>query len=174
MGPGSHCVDATAGNGHDTLFLARLVGPDGRVLAVDVQEAACSATRRLLSENASDLGQVTVLCGGHENLRKWAPADWPGQVSAVMFNLGYLPGSDRSCLTRPETTLAALSESCEMLRPGGILTVVCYPGHPGGEEEADAVREFFTRLDAAAWTAVEYRVLNSRASSPFLLACIRK
>ena len=47
---GDTVVDGTMGNGHDTAALARLVGPEGRVLAFDVQEQALRNTTEFLRE----------------------------------------------------------------------------------------------------------------------------
>ncbi len=137
-GPGDHVIDATAGNGHDTLFLARLVGPDGQVTAFDVQEDAISATRTHLLGNGITDERVLLVHGSHSTLRQHV--DCP--VSVVMFNLGYLPGSDHGCTTTCEETLIALAEGWEILRESGVLSVVCYRGHPGGMEEAAGVVEF--------------------------------
>lgn len=133
--PGETVVDATAGNGHDTLFLAQCVGERGRVVAFDVQEAAIASTRRRLAD--AGVGERVELWGeSHASMaRRVAPG-----VAAVMFNLGYLPGGDHGRITRTEETLPALAAAVSLLRPGGVVTVVCYPGHPGGEEEAAAVR----------------------------------
>ena len=136
--PGDHVVDATAGNGHDTLLLARLVGPDGRVIAFDVQEEAIAATRCRLAVNGIEEGRVFFVNGSHTMLRQHV--DRP--VAVVMFNLGYLPGSDHAHTTTRDETLIALAEGWETLRESGILSVVCYRGHPGGAEEAAGVLEY--------------------------------
>lgn len=132
--PGDLAVDATAGNGHDTCFLAEGVGPGGRVVAFDIQAEAVEATRRRLREAGLD-ERVEVLGESHARIAGRVPAG----VGAVMFNLGYLPGGDHGIITRTAETLEALEAAAGLLRPGGVLTVVCYPGHPGGEEEAAAV-----------------------------------
>ena len=136
--PGDWAVDATAGNGHDALFLAQTVGPEGRVFAFDIQSAAATATRRRLAE-AGVAERVEVGVRGHEHLSAALPPTAQGRVRGVMFNLGYLPGGDKSLITRPETTLTALQAAAAVLEPGGRLTVVAYPGHAGGGEETAAV-----------------------------------
>ena len=120
--PGQIVVDATAGNGYDTVFLADQVGPSGHVIAFDVQAPACNATRRR--------------CEGH------GVADHVTIVQAAMFNLGYLPGHDHTCITRPDTTCRALNATCELMTEGGLITVLAYRGHDGGPEEAQRVREW--------------------------------
>src|SRR5512144_1655855 len=65
--PGDRVMDATCGNGHDTLFLAGLVGAGGTVFAFDVQEQALEKTRQLLGENGY-LDRVQLFHAGHEEL----------------------------------------------------------------------------------------------------------
>ncbi len=138
LGQGDLALDATAGNGHDTLFLARQVGPGGRVFAFDLQPTALERTRQRLREQ-SLLERVTLHQAGHERMKELLPGEAWGRLSAVMFNLGYLPGSDKGLVTLPETTLPALEQALAALRPGGLLSVLAYRGHPGGKEESVAV-----------------------------------
>jgi predicted methyltransferase len=165
--PGETAIDATAGNGHDSVFLARLVGPGGRLLAFDVQAAAIGSTRAALREWGLDDGRAELFHESHEELARRA-GDAP--VAAVMFNLGYLPGGDHRLITRPEATLAAIKLALGVLRPGGILTVVAYPGHPGGDAETAAVFEWAAHLDPTAWRVTAVRVHNTARPAPVLLA----
>ena len=133
LGPGDIAIDATCGNGHDTLHLARLVGPSGRVVAIDRQaQAIMSAQRRLTEAGAADWVEWHTVC--HSQLARLATA-----AHAVVLNLGYLPNGDKALITQPETTITALEQAAAILQPGGILTVTAYAGHPGGAEEAAAV-----------------------------------
>jgi predicted methyltransferase len=135
---GSLAVDATVGNGHDTLFLARQVGPAGRVWGFDIQADALARVQMQLVQ--CELAErVQLLHMGHEHLHTQLPAAARGRLAAVMFNLGYLPGGDKQLTTLPDTTLQALAGSVANLCPGGLLSVIVYRGHPGGQAEADAV-----------------------------------
>lgn len=136
---GDTAIDATAGNGHDALMLARLVGESGRVIAFDVQSDAISATRARLTEHAQDK-QVLLVQDTHANI---AAHTTPESVAVVMFNLGYLPGSDKTVTTQASDTLIALEASITALRSGGILSVMAYRGHEGGESETTQVAAFF-------------------------------
>ncbi|MFG0333816.1 MAG: FAD-dependent oxidoreductase, partial [Maioricimonas sp. JB049] len=147
--PGDVAVDATAGNGHDTRLLAQLVGDGGKVFAFDVQENALARTAKRLRE--AGLNNVTLLQRDHAELAEALPGDLHGRVAAVMFNLGYLPGSDHAIVTRTGSTLPALQAALVLLRPGGVLTVMVYRGHPGGQEEAAAVQHFLEGLDSSSW-----------------------
>ena len=164
--PGDLVVDATAGNGHDTLFLCRQVLPGGHVFAFDVQASAVASTRQRLQEHGVAESDVTVLHAGHETLSERLPAAVQGQLAAVMFNLGYLPGSDKAVITRTPTTLAAVAQALEALRPGGLMTVAVYPGHAGGAEEARALAEWAASLDPRRFEVQHLRPVNRSASPP--------
>jgi predicted methyltransferase len=162
---GSWVVDATAGNGHDTLLLAQCVGRDGRVFAFDPQAAAMEATRARLGE-AGALAQCTLINDGHQYMARLLPTEANGKLAAVMFNLGWLPGQDKSFITQKDTTLAALQTSLEWLQPGGLLTVVLYPNHDGGGEEADAVTGWVLALSDKTFEARHMRSHYRQGRSP--------
>src|SRR5262245_52101665 len=119
-----------------TRFLSELVGSSGRVFAFDVQPEALACTAASLR----DAPNVTLLQCDHAEMRAAIPPVDCGYVG-VMFNLGYLPGDDHSVTTQTASTLAAIRAALELLRPGGVLTVLAYTGHAGGAEEADAVAQ---------------------------------
>ena len=161
---GDFAVDATAGNGHDTLFLARLVGTQGRVISFDRQKKAIENTRRRLkAENL--LSRVDLIQDGHEHMANYLL----NPVAAVMFNLGYLPGGDHALITRPHTTLQALSASLFKLRPGGTITIVCYTGHEGGKEEKAALVSYLQDLEQKYFKVLHYAVINQVNEPPSLL-----
>jgi predicted methyltransferase len=162
--PAGWVVDATAGNGHDTVFLAECVGPTGRVFGFDVQAQALAAT----AERVQGLPQVTLIHAGHEQLHARLPAAAHGRLAAVMFNLGYLPGAAKDVTTRPGTTLAALEQALDLLCAGGLVTLVLYPGHQAGREEAEAVRDAARRLPSIYAATITER-LNALAAAPQLL-----
>lgn len=134
-------MDATVGNGHDTCFLAEQVGEHGRVLGLDIQEAALRVTRSRL-EQAGLADRVTLVQSGHERLERVLPEAMRGRLRVVMFNLGYLPGGDHALVTKPETTLTALSVALGHLLPDGVISLMVYRGHSGGDEEYRAIEEW--------------------------------
>lgn len=162
--PGDRVVDATCGNGKDTLLLAGLVGPGGRVWAFDIQEEALARTGQLVDQ-AGFTGRVTLVSAGHERLAE--VVDEP--VSAVIFNLGYLPGGNQAVMTGPASTLAALEQAQALLTPGGIIVVVVYTGHPGGDEEWGAVRKWAAALPPGRFNVWQAAQVNRSAAAPFLV-----
>lgn len=171
LGAGGIAVDATAGNGVDTLFLARAAGARGRVYAFDVQQSALERTRQRLAAETGDgaLAPVTLVHAGHERMAASIPDSDHGRLAAVMFNLGYLPGGDPALITRPDTTLAALEAALALLAPGGIMTAVLYPGHAGGEAEAEAVAQWAARVPSSVGQTVQYRFMQ-KPDAPYLVA----
>lgn len=163
---GDVAVDATAGNGHDTLFLAEQVLPGGRVFAFDVQREALAATRGRLLAAGIPTESFTLIPAGHEHLAEELPAGVKGRVQAVMFNLGYLPGSDKSVITEVSKTTRAIVAAIEWLAPGGIMTVVVYPGHAGGAEEAREVERLAGQLPPRAIEIQHIGAVNQSASPP--------
>lgn len=161
---GGTSVDATAGRGNDTLFLAGLVGPAGRVYSFDIQEEALHSTRLLL-ENAGLAERVTLLKAGHEDMDKHVA----GPVDTVIFNLGYLPGGDHSFKTKPDSTVRALKSALGLLRPGGRAGLVIYTGHPGGMEECEAVEKTASNLDGALFSVIKIAALNRAATAPVVI-----
>ena len=124
--PGAIAVDATVGNGHDTVFLAELVGAAGRVVGFDIQANALTAA----AARVANFPQVELIAAGHEQLDARLPEMARGRLQAAMFNLGYLPGGDKDIATRGETTIAGVQQALDHLVVGGAVTVVLYPGHP--------------------------------------------
>ncbi|MGF1679352.1 MAG: class I SAM-dependent methyltransferase [Candidatus Methylacidiphilales bacterium] len=168
LAPGDRVVDATAGNGHDTLFLARQVGLSGRVAAFDIQQEAIENTRMRL-EAAGLLASVLLIHASHERMLEHLPTDWSGTVKAVIFNLGYLPNGDHALVTRPASTLAAMCHALELLANGGVLAAVLYHGHPGGREEMAAVLDWVAGLDTGHYhVELPPRMVNE-APQPLLV-----
>ncbi|HWI39854.1 MAG TPA: class I SAM-dependent methyltransferase [Verrucomicrobiae bacterium] len=164
IGAGDRVVDATCGNGGDTLFLARLVGPDGRVFAFDLHEGAVRHTRELLLQEGL-LDRVTLVHEGHERLREHVPHG----VRGVMFNLGSLPRCGDAPPTAPDTTLAALEQGEELLAVGGIIALCIYTGHEGGGGEAEVVERWGAGLPPAGWNVWRCRQANRSPAAPYLL-----
>ncbi len=162
--PGCLAVDATAGNGRDTLFLARGVGPQGRVFAFDIQPEALERTREQLA-GAGLLERVVLLATDHREMA----AHVPGTVNAVMFNLGYLPGGDHRIITQPESTIEALKAALSLLAAGGRVSLVVYTGHPGATEEQKAVEEFTQALSPREYTVVRLSFWNRSAKAPVVI-----
>ncbi len=161
LSPGDLAIDATAGNGKDALFLAEL----GCLLfALDVQATAIEKTQALLREKGV-LDRATLLCMPHDDLRK-VPCPKPPRL--VVYNLGYLPGGDKSLTTKTVTTLASIASALKILAPDGALSITCYPGHPEGKREEEALFRWAASLSPDDW-AVRIHRQEDRPLAPSLL-----
>lgn len=164
---GDRVVDATLGNGHDSLFLADLVGPSGQVDSFDIQIEAIESSRKKLHELYSN--QVTLHHAGHEKMASLVKHP----LRAVMFNLGYLPGGDKQVITHSKTTLTALAAALGLLQPDGIVSIIAYIGHPGGMEEGDALKEFCRSLDPESFFVTFHPPASNNPVAPFLITIVR-
>ena len=166
--PGDLCIDATAGRGRDTLFLAKLVGETGRVIAFDIQEEAVRSTETLLRENEIRCAEVRL--DSHSHMDRYAA---PESVDGVMFNFGWLPGGDHHVFSRKETSVEAVGKASELLRPGGVMSLCIYYGKETGYEEKDALTAYLKTLDPNRFTVVLSDFVN-RAGEPPLIAFVWK
>jgi 16S rRNA C1402 N4-methylase RsmH len=170
---GDSVIDATVGNGHDTLFLAQCVGEEGTVYGFDIQQSALDeAYRRLMDVGLAH--RVSLYHVGHEAMAIVLPESIRGTVKAVMFNLGYLPGGDKQRTTGITTTLAALEQALEMLAPGGAISVLAYTGHPGGREEAEVVKAWANSLTPEQYHVSMVIPLAKSGSAPEWLLLSRR
>lgn len=163
---GDNVIDATAGNGHDTLFLAQLVGGTGKVYAFDIQEDAVQATR----ERVQDFQNVDVILDSHAKIEEYVKEE----IGAAVFNLGYLPKGDHSIITKSESTLAAIRQCVNLLKQNGLVAIVIYSGHEGGSEERDAVMDYVQQLPQSNYDVMKYQFINQQHSPPFLVAIEKK
>lgn len=165
---GDQVIDATMGNGNDTLYLAELVGSTGHVYAFDIQQQALENTRQKLT-NLTD--RTTLFLAGHETIEEKIAADQP--IKAAIFNLGYLPKSDKQIITLPETTKQAMTAILKRLTVGGRMIVVIYYGHAGGELEKNEVLNFCQALPQDEFSVLNYQFINQKNNPPILL-CVEK
>jgi predicted methyltransferase len=182
--PGDIAIDATVGNGVDTLFLCQTTGPAGTVYGFDVQEQAIEqANKRIRAQGGDRAAQPELFLRSHSDMLEALPSTIIGRVSAIMFNLGYLPGASSETvssapaslvITRPETTLPALEAALQLLKPDGIVTIVLYSGHEGGSLEAETVQSWAQKLPQEQYQVICYRFLNARAEAPYVIAVLKK
>lgn len=188
--PGSHlvAVDATCGNGHDTLFLSKCLASRARgdaysILSFDIQQAALDAARVLTGAlPATQRERIFFLLRSHDELQdalqrhaeEILPPETAPKFAAAMYNLGFLPRSDRRIITRARSTLASLAQAAGTLAPGGLLCIHAYSGHPGGQTELEAVGAWCSRLPFDEWAVVRYSVCNKTRNPEVLFLAWRR
>jgi arsenite methyltransferase len=105
--PGEHVVDVGCGAGIDSLIAARMVGPDGKVIGVDMTPAMLEKARR----NAKEAGRSNVTF--REGYGETLPVD-SNWADVVISNgvLNLFPDK-----------LAGLTEMARVLKSGGRLQI---------------------------------------------------
>ncbi len=158
-------IDFTMGRGRDTLFLCGLA-PEGRVYAFDIQPSAIDQTAALLSQN--DIHNATLILDSHDRFADYVP----GEIDGGLFNLGFLPGGDRSVTTQRGSTVAAVKQAMQALKRGGALGVAVYPGHEEGRLEGETLQSYFAGVDKKEFDIFIYRLLNV-PDSPYMMVVER-
>jgi hypothetical protein len=157
---GDTVVDATCGRGKDSFEMCRRMAKrglqtKGRFVGFDVQDSALEETRRRLEEGDIDMNRILLLKRGHEDIlqvAKEAP-EWLTNVRLISFNLGYLPGGDKSLYTRVDTTIKAVDGASQLIAPGGTLSIVQYP-HEEGRKESSSLRQWYKSLPPQDWMVI--------------------
>ncbi|MBS4168805.1 class I SAM-dependent methyltransferase [Parachlamydia sp. AcF125] len=166
--PGDTVIDATCGNGHDTLVLAKLVlnSPSGKVIGMDVQSQAIKNTQERLAKefSANQMQRIHLHCACHSTF----PVQAPHVVKLIVYNLGYLPNGDKSLTTCVNTTLLSLQAALSIITPGGAISLTCYPGHAEGKREEQAILSFVRGLQPQEWSC-SYQTWINRHQAPGLL-----
>ncbi|ACJ32804.1 SAM-dependent methyltransferase [Anoxybacillus flavithermus WK1] len=166
---GDIVVDATIGNGHDTLYLAERVGQSGHVFGFDIQAQAIENTTKRLHEHHMET-RVTLVQASHAEIDAHIPPEYKGRITGAMFNLGYLPGGDKQIVTKPNSTIAAIEQLLDIMAPEGIIVLVIYHGHPEGAIERDALLQYVRTIDQQRAHVVRYEFINQINQPPFIVA----
>ena len=167
--PGDTVIDATCGTGQDTVVLARAVGNEGSVYAFDIQKSAHLLTEARLKSHG--FTNVHLVMKSFVSMSDHIPER---SASAVVFNLGYLPGGDHTITTKADTTMEGLEAALKTVKPGGIVTVVMYDGHEEGAEEKKAVLEWAETLDQSRYHVAYVSLLNQKNHPPEILWITKK
>jgi 16S rRNA C1402 N4-methylase RsmH len=161
---GDTVVDATAGNGNDTLFLAEKVGSSGQVFAFDIQSEALAVTEERLKQS-NLITRVTLIRAGHEELAKYVS----NSLSVIMYNLGYLPGGNKQITTEYNSLATSLEQAMVLLKPGGVITIVLYPGHDSGKIEKEKLLSICELIPSSAYAVLYSRLVNQAGDPPELI-----
>lgn len=164
LSSGDIVIDATCGNGFDSLNLAKLILNKqlGKLICFDIQNEAIEATKKLLEKNLSlsELANTQFFHESHEDFSKYIDV----KPNLFVYNLGYLPKSDKKIITQSSTTLKSILSALEMLAPKGAISITCYRGHEGGLEEEQAILDFVKQLDYKIFNVCYLQWINKELS----------
>lgn len=171
--PGDVAIDATCGNGYDTAVLAKILLPHSNslIIGLDVQQEAIDQTSERLKKSfpEPDLSRVMLYRRCHADI---APLPLPVPPHLIVYNLGYLPGGNKTITTKRETTLQSLKSAVDLLAKDGALSITCYPGHEEGAREEAAILEWAKELPMNYWQVSHHRWIN-REAAPSLLWLVK-
>lgn len=170
---GDITIDATVGNGNDTVLLAKLVGEQGKVYGFDIQQQAIENTKNRLNEHQL-LQRVVLLQQSHADIVNIIPKNEYGKIKAAIFNLGYLPGGDKKIVTTPNTTIKAIKQLLSIMPSSGMIILVVYHGHREGQIERDELLQYVTSIDQKQAHVLKYQFLNQINHAPFIIAIEKK
>lgn len=167
--PGDFCIDATMGNGNDTVLLSRLAGENGHVLAFDIQEQALqNTTERLKAENCAD--NYRLIMRSHEYMGEYADE---GSVSCITFNFGYLPGGNHNLATHADSSIRAIAGGLKLLKKQGLMTLCIYSGGDSGFFEKDAILQYVRELDTRNYLVIQSEYANRPHNPPIPVLIVR-
>ncbi len=167
--PFCHVIDATCGNGHDSLFLANHLN-GGSLYCIDIQKTAINSTKNLLEKNLlkTQVDRIYFFNQSHETF----PSEIP-PCDLIIYNLGYLPGGDKNQTTNTPTTIKSFKNSLQLLKPQGLISVTCYPGHAEGALEQEALLNM-ARLLSPQDYLVCHHIFENRKAAPSLLLVFKR
>jgi len=161
---GDIVVDATVGNGNDTLFLAELVGQKGKVYGFDIQKKALEKANQRIKKNGLN-DRVKLIQDGHENIDKYIDT----KVKGIMYNLGYLPGENKIITTKAYTTIISIGKALELLDKGGGISICIYTGHEEGAKECVEIINYLEKIDQSDYNIVKLEFINQKNNPPKLV-----
>ncbi len=164
--PGDSAIDATAGNGYDTAFLANTVGPHGHVYVFDLQQKALTATKSHLATQGLNHIPVRYCLSYHQHLSQHIAENHSLNIKAIMFNLGYLPGGDKTLTTQAGSTLIAIQSAVNLLAIDGCLSIIAYPGHRAGALEFSCISDWFTTLNPLSYALKRISIEKTLRPAP--------
>lgn len=158
-----NAIDATLGNGHDSNYLSSLFN---HVYSFDILDEAIATSKKLNYHN----NNITYIKDGHQNLDKYNISN----VSLVIYNLGYLPGYDKTITTLFETTIISLKKSVNMINSNGKIIIVIYTGHDNGKIESLHIKEYVQQLDKYKFDVIEHKLINKDNNPPYIIEIRKK
>lgn len=156
------CIDGTCGNGHDLLKIKQQLNDTGKVFAFDIQSSALENAKKMIIDNSYSVENIEFIKDSHENLDMYVA----GEIDFAIYNLGYLPGSNKSITTIWESTKISLNKILKLIKVGGLVSITAYPGHQEGYEERNELREYLLSLDNKIFNISNMRYFNQKDTAP--------
>lgn len=154
-------IDETLGNGGDCDFLSENFK---KVYAFDIQSKAIDEYKKRCK------GNVTLICDSHSNIEEYIKEE----VDVAIYNLGFLPGGDKSITTKAESTLKSIESTLKILKSGGFAIIAVYVGHNEGLHESEELLKYASSLSKDKFGVMIHKVINRSDKAPYLLVIEKK
>lgn len=161
-----HVIDATCGHGYDALKVLPMI-PEGFLYGIDIQKEAIESTEKKLSPFYKNYELF------HQSHAQFPKKIAKNSIKLIIYNLGYLPQSDKVVKTNSKTTLESLDASLELLSPHGVVSIMIYSGHSEGEEERNATLSWAEKLNKSDYLVTHHELIN-RHKAPSLCLVQKK
>lgn len=159
--PNDIVIDATCGNGLDTLYIAKILNK-GKIIGIDIQNDAIKKTEQLLVKN--NIKNYELYNINHKDIYKKLK-NYENKISLIVLNLGYLPNGDKNITTTWESTKEAIDESMKLLNDKGIILLTVYPGHKEGKIESDNLKSYLKKYKIKTF----HNDCEKNETSPYLI-----
>ena len=159
-------LDATLGNGFDLEFLV-MQQKITKVYGFDIQEEAIHQSKKRIKDSEKSIQWIHDT---HSNLDKYITEP----LDIVLFNLGYLPGGDKTIVTEHEQTLCAIKKAIELLSDEGIMSIMTYPGHKEGALEDELIANYLQTQHTKELSILKLSVENVYKPCPKSYLIIKK
>ena len=165
--PDSVVIDATLGNGNDTLKIADKMDHNGKIYAFDIQALAIETSQKRLAEftqSSEHSPEIIFIQDSHANFK----AHIQEPIDFIIYNLGYLPKGDKEITTLADSTLESVIAGLELLRGNGKMLIAVYHGHDAGKEEKSVLEAYLQALDQSQFHVFKQQFINQKNTPPFI------
>lgn len=162
--PGNTVIDATLGNGYDTLKIAELLLGQGKIYGFDIQPLAIESSQQLLSSLPAPKPIIHLIEDSHANFAQYIQEE----VDFIIYNLGYLPKGNKAITTLAESTLQSVKSGLALLKANGIMLIAVYHGHDAGKSEKATLESYLSTLDQKYFNVLKQQFINQKNTPPFI------
>lgn len=161
-------ADMTLGNGYDSCNILSYLNGTGFLYALDIQDLAINKSMENLKK--INYNNYKLIKDSHINFDKYIKEE----IDLAIFNLGYLPGGDKSITTKSEDVLICIEKLLVKLKNNGLVLLTLYPGHKNGADEKECLEKYFKILNQKNFNVLKYDFINQKNNPPYVIMIEKK
>lgn len=155
-------LDATCGRGNDSLKLLNKIGEEGFLYACDIQDEAVESSNKILIEAGYNNYKIYKI--SHEYIFDYISEE----IEFIIYNLGYLPKSDKSITTKADSTIKSIEKGLTKISKTGMIVIVSYLGHKESFEERDKLSDYLKNLNQKKYKVEKIEFFNQLNNPPII------